>query len=228
MPARASKAPYHRMRVNVTHQSMQQLFNWAYTSIHKFHMRRIHTMISKLPGYVHRQLLYQGGTSLVPHLVGPPCHWFPISLVPISLVPHNIGPPINTHPPPIPLPPNWSPPDPLIPHVIGPLVHKSPSLYIYCLNPLVPLLIGLAPYFIHRPVPTAFYHTDPPFSTHAPPFPLVPHLLGRRKGFFIGSISMVPHVTLVTQFLISLIIIYNAFYPVCAGGGGGIEVGHQW
>ena len=131
MPARASKAPYHRMRVNVTHKSMQQLFNWAYTSIHKFHMRRIHTMISKLPGYVHRQLLYQGGTSLVPHLVGPPCHWFPISLVPISLVPHNIGPPINTHPPPIPLLPNWSPPTHWSPMSSVPRFTSHPlSIYI--------------------------------------------------------------------------------------------------
>ena len=104
---------------NVTHQSMQQLFNWAYTSIHKFHMRRIHAMISKLPVYVYRQLLYQGGTSLIPRLVGPPCHCFPISLVPISLVPHIIGPPINTHPPPIPLPPHWSP------GLIDPPSHRS-------------------------------------------------------------------------------------------------------
>ena len=158
--------------------------------------RRIHTMISKLQGYVYRQLLYQGGTSLVPCLVGPPCHWFPISLVPISLVPHISGPPINTHPPTIPLPPHWSP------RPIDPPSHRSPgsqvTLSIYCLNPLVPLLIGLVPFFIHRPIPTALYHTDPPFSTHAPPFPLLPHLLGQRKGFFIGSISMVPNVTLVT------------------------------
>ena len=93
--------------------------NWAYTRIHKFDMRRIHTMISKLPVYVYRQLLYQGGTSLIPRLVGPPCHCFPISLVPISLVPHIIGPPINTHPPPIPLPPHWSP------GLIDPPSHRS-------------------------------------------------------------------------------------------------------
>ena len=149
MPARASKAPYHRMRVNVTHQSMQQLFNWAYTSIHKFHMRRIHTMISKLPGYVHK-LLYQGGTSLVPHLVGPPCHWFPISLVPISLVPHNIGPPINTHPPPIPLPPNWSP------RPTDPPCHRSPGSQV-----------TLSIYILFEPIGSASHWFGPLFHSSA-------------------------------------------------------------
>ena len=33
--------------------------------------------------------------SLVPHLIGPPSHWSPISLVPFSLVPQFISPPLH-------------------------------------------------------------------------------------------------------------------------------------
>ena len=78
--------------------------------------------------------------SLVPHLIGPPSHWSPISLIPqlapmhhsfhwspISLVPRLIGPPSH-----------WSPislvPFSLVPQFISPPLHYS--------NSLVPLLIG--------------------------------------------------------------------------------------
>ena len=49
--------------------------------------------------FIHTQYQPRGCTSLVPHLIGPPSHWFPI-----SLVPHLIAPP-----PPISLIPQLAP-----------------------------------------------------------------------------------------------------------------------
>ena len=78
--------------------------------------------------------------SLVPHLIGPPSHWSPISLIPQLAPMHH-----SFHWSPISLvpPTHWSPIS-LVPHLIGPLligplIHKSPLHY---LNSLVPLLIG--------------------------------------------------------------------------------------
>ena len=104
-------------------------------------------------------------SSLVPHLIGPPYHWSPISLVPlfirhpiigqsqwspISLVPHLIGSPSH-----------WSP-NSSVPDLIGPPIstHASPiQLVPHLIGPpdsLVPHLIGphlIGPLLIGPPIP---------------------------------------------------------------------------
>ena len=97
---------------------------------------------------------------MVPHLFGPPSHWFPISLVPqlISLPSHWS--------------PNWHP---CITHSIGPPSHWSPRLIgppsHWSPNSLVPF--SLVPQFISPQL-----HIGPPFhsSTQFRPIPMVPHL----------------------------------------------------
>ena len=107
--------------------------------------------------------------SLWPPFNGPPTHWSPI-LYCNSLVPHLIGPqsrwsPISLVPlfisHPIIGQSQW-PPISFVPHLIGSPSHWSPN------SSSPPPLIG------------------PPSSTHAPPIPLVPHLIGPPD-------SLVPH-----------------------------------
>ena len=93
--------------------------------------------------------------SLVPHLTGPPSHWSPISLIPQLAPMHH-----SFHWSPISLvpPTHWSPIS-LVPFSLVTQFISPPLRY---LNSLVPLLIG------------------PPFhySTHFRPIPMVPHLTG--------------------------------------------------
>ena len=121
----------------------------------------------------------RGCTSLVPHLIGSPSHWSPI-----SLVPHLIDPPISTHAPLISLAPHliglwgahhWSPIS-LVPHLIDPHLIAPPSHW----SP-ISLVPQLAP--MHHPFNWSPISLVPP--THWSPnvtlvikFSLVLHLIG--------------------------------------------------
>ena len=139
----------------------------------------------------------KGCTSLVPHLIGPPSHWSPI-----SSVPHLIGPP--SHWSPISLIPqlahmhhsfHWSPIS-LVPRLIGLPSHWSPislvpfSLVPQFISPPLPYLNSLVPLLI-----------GPPFhqSTHFRPIPLVPHNPGYTVLIGPPSHSS-PNLILVIQF----------------------------
>ena len=118
-------------------------------------------------------------------LTGPPFHWSPISaLVPLSLVPQLIGPPIHY----------WNS---LVPNLIGPQSHWSPI-------PLVPIfishpIIGQSQYGPSShwspislvPFSLVFPLIGPPISTHAPPIPLVPHLIAPPPPTHWSPISLV-------------------------------------
>ena len=118
-----------------------------------------------------------GIRSLVPHLIGPPSHWSPNSLVPqyiigahwypISLVLHITCPPSHWSPFSLVTPSSANPNDPpthwfptsLVPHLIGPPTHQSP----------ISLVPQLAP--MHHPFHWSSISLVPPDS-------LVPHLIG--------------------------------------------------
>ena len=138
-----------------------------------------------------------GCTSLVPHLIGPPSHWFPISpshWSPISLIPQLAPMHHSFHWSPISLvPPNhWSPIS-LVPHLIGPLligppIHKSgttlfefngpPSHWspFSLVHPFSANSNGPPSHW--SPISLVPHLIGPPISTHAPSIPLVPHLIG--------------------------------------------------
>ena len=143
--------------------------------------------------------------SLVPHLIGPPSHWFPISLVPHLIGPLLIDPPIHKSPT-------------TLFELIGPPTHWSPFSLVhpFSVNPNGPPSqwspISLVPHLI-----------GPPISTHAPPIPLDPHLIGPGPHP-IGPFSPVgppihkspPH-CLNSMAPFSLIPPCNPFYPVLIG-----------
>ena len=137
--------------------------------------------------------------SLVPHLIGPPPHWSPISLIPQLAPMHH-----SFHWSPISLvpPTHWSPIS-LVPHLIGPLligppIHKSPTTLFALIGPpshWSPFSL-VHPFSANPNGPTSHWSPislvphliGPPISTHAPPIPLVP-------------IPLVPSHRLVLQFI---------------------------
>ena len=136
-----------------------------------------------------------GCISLVPHLIGPPSHWFPISLVPHPIGPHLIGPPIHKSPT-------------TLFELIGPPSHWSPFSLVhpFSANPNGPPFhwspISLAPQSAptHRPFHWSLIslvpHSIGPFSPAGPPIhKSPPHCLNSMAPF-----SLVPLVTLFTLF----------------------------
>ena len=127
--------------------------------------------------------------SLVPHLIGPPSHWSPISLIPQLAPMHH-----SFHWSPISLvpPTHWSPIS-LVPHLIGPLligapIHKSPTTLFELIGPpshWSPFSL-VHPFSANpngppshwSPISLVPHLIGPPISTHAPPIPMVPHLIG--------------------------------------------------
>ena len=138
-----------------------------------------------------------GCTSLVPHLIGPPSHWFPISpshWSPISLIPQLAPMHHSFHWSPISLvpPTHWSPIS-LVPHLIGPLlidppIHKSGTTLFELNGPpshwspfslVHPFSANSnGPPSHWSPISLVPHLIGPPISTHAPSIPLVPHLIG--------------------------------------------------
>ena len=115
--------------------------------------------------------------SLVPHLIGPPSHWSPISLVPQLAPRHH-----QFHWSPISLvpPTHWSPIS-LVPHLIGPLlncppIHKSPTTLFK--------LIGPPSHWSAFSLVHAFTANPNGPPSHWPPISLVPHPIG---PLLIGS-----------------------------------------
>ena len=110
-------------------------------------MRRIKYRTCQLSWAPYQQPLYKrvhiigppshwSPISLVPHLIGPPSHWSPISLIPQLAPMHH-----SFHWSPISLVPqtHWSPIS-LVPHLIGPLligppIHKSPTTLFELIGP---------------------------------------------------------------------------------------------
>ena len=166
------------------------------------------------------------------HIIGPPSHWSPI-----SLVPHLIDPPISTHAPLISLvphligpPTHWSPIS-LVPHLIGPLligapIHKSPTT----LFELIGLPSHWSPFSLVHPF--SANPNGPP--SHWSPISLVPQLAPTHRPFQWSPISLVPHPIgpfspagppihkspphcLNSMAPFSLVPPYNPFYPVLIG-----------
>ena len=109
--------------------------------------------------------------SLVPHLIGPPSHWFPISLVPQLAPRHH---PFHWSPISLVPPTHWSPIS-LVPHLIGPLligppIHKSPTTLFE--------LIGPPSHWSPFSLVHAFSANPNGPPSHWPPISLVPHLIG--------------------------------------------------
>ena len=109
--------------------------------------------------------------SLVPHLIGPPSHWFPISVVPQLAPRHH---PFHWSPISLVPPTHWSPIS-LVPHLIGPLligppIHKSPTTLFE--------LIGPPSHWSPFSLVHAFSANPNGPPSHWPPITLVPHLIG--------------------------------------------------
>ena len=139
---------------------------------------------------------------MVPHLIGPPSHRFPFSLVPQLISPpshwspqlapcitHSIGPPSHWSPRLIGPPSQW-PPISLVPHLIGPPMrpwlhssHWSPISLVPQCNPGYTILIS----------PPSHWSPSRTLSTL---FLLVPHLIGPPMRPWLHSshwsISLVP------------------------------------
>ena len=114
--------------------SMRQIFcrDIMFRHIHRFKMvKHLQISLNSFWWQNIQQRCFIGCTSLVPHLIGSPSHWSPI-----SLVPHLIDPPISTHAPLISLVPHLiGLPDSLVPHLIGPPIHKSPTTLFELIGP---------------------------------------------------------------------------------------------
>ena len=121
--------------------------------------------------------------SLVPHLIGPPSHWFPISLVPQLAPRHH---PFHWSPISL-VPPTHCSPISLVPHLIGPLligppIHKSPTTLFELIGPPFhwsPFSL-IHPFSANPNGPTS--HWSPshwsPNVTLVIRLSLVPHLIG--------------------------------------------------
>ena len=118
--------------------------------------------------------------SLVPHLIGSPSHWSPISLIPISLIPQLAHMHHSFH---------WSPIS-LVPHLIGPLligppIHKSLTTLFELIGPPS----HWSPFSsVH---PFSANPNGPP--SHWSPISLVPQLVPTHRPFHWSPISLVPH-----------------------------------